>query len=159
VINILFVQLTVIEPLIGTLLFEKIVKDFEDDTLDGNYKILFDKFITPILKYEAVAEYIEVGNYLVENGGTYTHVADNRQVTTKDETQFLAGKYHLLAQNFINRFNKWICSGQNAIPEYKQWQNEVNAQNLSVRSGWYFGSAGSNVSNAYLRDKSLYTDQ
>jgi hypothetical protein len=137
VVNVLFVQLTVIEPLIGTILYNKIVTDFENNALTGVYLTLFDKYITPILKYESVAEYVEVGNFLVENGGTFTHVADNRQITTKDDTQFLAGKYHALAQTFISRFEKWIC--HNNIPEYKLYQEEVNAQKLTVRSGWYFG--------------------
>lgn len=137
IINIAFAQLSVIEPLLGTELYDKIVSDFEGDTLAGDYETLFDEYVHPITKHEALAEYIEVSNFMVDNGGTFKHTADNRENTTKDDTQFLAGKYHSLAQMYIKRFNKWIC--KNTITEYKRYQDDVNAQNVEVKSGWYFG--------------------
>ena len=59
------------------------------------------------------------------------------QIAEKDDTQFLAGKYHAMAQMYIKRFQKWIC--KNPLPEYKRSQDEVNAQNIQVTPGWYFG--------------------
>ena len=36
---------------------------------------------------------------------------------------------------FIQRFNKWIC--KNPLPEYKCYQDEVNAnRNVKVTAGW-----------------------
>lgn len=140
VINILFAQLNTLEPLLGYTLYEKILKDYEDNALTGKYLTLYDEFVEPILKYESVAQYVEVGNFMVENGGTFLHVADNRQVTTKDDTQFLAGKYHSMAQMYIQRFQRWICV--NPIPEYTTYVNgQVNAQNVKATAGWYFGRA------------------
>jgi len=78
---------------------------------------------------------------LVENGGIYKHTADNRETTNKDDTQFLEGKYHSLAQMYVQRFDKWICKNQSDIPEYKRYQDEVNAQKIKVTSGWYFGKS------------------
>ena len=140
IINIAFAQLSVIEPLLGTELYDKITAEFEADTLAGDYLTLFTDFVQPITKHEALAEYIEVSNFMVDNGGTFKHIADNRENTTKDDTQFLAGKYHNLAQMYIKRFNKWIC--KNTLTEYKRYQDEVNAQNVEVKSGWYFGNGG-----------------
>jgi hypothetical protein len=103
---------------------------------------LFNEYVKPIVKHEALAEYIEVSNYMVDNGGTFKHTAENREVVSKDEVQFLAGKYHNLAQLYIKRFNKWICLNQ--LTEYKRWQDDVNAQNVDVKSGWYFGKSDLN---------------
>lgn len=136
IINIAFAQLSVIEPLLGTELYDKITSDFEGDTLAGDYLTLFTEYVKPITKHEALAEYIEVSNFMVDNGGTFKHIAENRENTTKDDTQFLAGKYHNLAQMYIQRFNKWIC--KNMLDEYKRYQDDVNAQNVQVKSGWYF---------------------
>jgi len=140
VINIAFAQLSVIEPLLGTELYDKIVTDFEGSNLTGLYLTMFNEYIKPITKHESLAEYIEVSNFLVENGGTFKHTADNRETTDKDDTQFLAGKYHALAQMYIKRFDKWICKNMGSIPEYKRYQDEVNARKVKVTSGWYFGS-------------------
>ena len=140
--NIAFAQLSVIEPLLGSELYDKILADFTSDTLAGDYKILFDDYVHPITLNESLAEYIEVSNFMVDNGGTFKHSAENRENTTKDDTQFLAGKYHALAQMYVGRFNKWI--GLNMLPEYKTWQDEVNAQNVELKSGWYFGGSSWN---------------
>ena len=136
--TILSVQISVIEPLLGTLLYDKIVADLTADTLAGSYLTLYTNFVKPITKNEAIGEYIEVASYILDNGGLYKHNAENAEVVTKDEAQFLAAKYHNLAQMYVQRFNKWIC--KNPLPEYRHYQEEVNAnRNVSTMSGWYFG--------------------
>jgi hypothetical protein len=138
-------MITVIEPLLGTLLYDKIVTDWTADALAGDYLILFEEYVQPITKNEATAEYIEISSYILANGGLFKHAPDNAEVVDKDEAQFLGGKYHNLAQMYILRFNKWIC--KNTITEYKTWQDDVNAsKTMTVRSGWHFGSKRSTIS-------------
>lgn len=136
-------QINVIEPLLGTELYEKIIEDSENDTLAGLYLILYNKFIKTILKNEALAEYLEVAPYMVTNGGIFKHSPGNTEVVDKQEGQYLAGKYHRNAQREIIRFEKWIC--KNHITEYKTYQDEVNARkHLKVTAGWKLDS---NVDN------------
>ena len=127
-------QISVIEPLLGSILYDKIKTDKEANTLAGLYLELYTDFIKPITKSEAVAQYIEIASYIVDNGGVYKHTGDKIEVVDKQEAQYLAGKYHNLAQMYIGRFNKWIC--KNYLPEYKQCQDEVNAQKVKVSFGW-----------------------
>jgi hypothetical protein len=138
IVNIAFAQLSVIEPLLGTELYDKILADFVADTLTGDYETLFTEYVQPITKHEALAEYIEVSPFMIDNGGAYKHTAENREVLSKDDLYTLSAKYHNLAQLYIGRFNKWIC--KNMLTEYKRYQDDVNAQNVEVKSGWYFGS-------------------
>jgi len=129
------VQVNIIEPLLGTLLYDKILEEAEADELTGDYLILYNKFVKPITKNMAIAEYIEIGSYMVQNGGIYKHTGDNIEVVDKQEAQFLAGKYRSIAQGKVIRFEKWIC--KNPLPEYKCYQDEVNAnQNIKVTAGW-----------------------
>lgn len=129
------VQLTVIEPLLGSELYEKIYTDAEADDLTGDYLILYNKFIKPIVKNTAVANYISIASYMVTNGGVFKHTGDNIEVVDKQEVQFLAQKYNAYAQLHIQRFYKWIC--KNPITEYKTCQDEVNAKkNMKVTAGW-----------------------
>jgi len=137
--NIGMTQISVIEPLLGTELYDKIVADFTADTLAGKYLTIFNEYVKPITKHEALAEYIEVSSFMVDNGGTFKHQAADREIPTKDEIQMLAGKYHNIAQMYIKRFDKWICKNIGDVPEYKRYQDEVNAQNVEVKSGWYLG--------------------
>ncbi len=131
-------QLSVIEPLLGTELYDKIVLDIENDDLAGDYLKIYNDYIKPITKHEALAQYIEIASYMVDNGGVFKHTADNAEVVSKDEVLYLSNKYKSLAQMYIQRFNKFIC--KNNIPEYKIYQDEVNAnKNINVTAGLYFG--------------------
>ena len=133
--SILNVQISVIERLLGTLLYDKIISDIESDTLTGLYLTLFNEFVKPITKFESCAEYIEVASLMLNNGGLYKHTADNAEAATKDETHALSQKYHGLSQMYVLRFEKWIC--KNHITEYKRYQDEVNAGKIKNTSGWY----------------------
>lgn len=128
-------QLTTIEPLIGTLLYDKIKSDIVGGTLTGLYLELLTDFIKPIVKNDALAQYIEIASYMVDNGGIYKRTGENVEVVDKQEVQFLAGKYKALGQMYIQRFNKWICKNQ--ITEYRVCQDEVNAiKNMNLNVGW-----------------------
>ncbi len=127
-------QISVIEPLLGSLLYDKIKADIEGAGLTGLYLELYTDFIKPITKNEAIAQYIEIASYMVDNAGVYKHTGDKIEVVDKQEAQYLAGKYHNLAQMYIGRFNKWIC--KNPLTEYQQCQDEVNAQKVKTSFGW-----------------------
>jgi len=127
-------QISVIEPLLGSLLYDKIKSDIEGVGLAGLYLELYTDFVKPITKNEAIAQYIEIASYIVDNAGVYKHTGDKIEVVDKNEAQYLAGKYHNLAQMYIGRFNKWIC--KNTIEEYKVCQDEVNAQKVKTSFGW-----------------------
>lgn len=137
--HIAFVQLSVIEPLLGTELYDKIISDITGSTLTGIYQTVFDEFVKPITKNIAIAEYVEISSYTLNNGGLFRNAPENTTDVDKEEAQFLAGKYRAAGQLFVVRFNKFIC--KNAIPEYKRFQDEVNAdRDMNLTAGWYLDS-------------------
>ena len=136
---ILNVQLNVIEPLLGTELYDKIKDDIENTALAGLYQTLFDKFIKPITTQQSVAKYIERCSYTVDNGGIYKHEADNETIPDRQEIEQLSNDYRANADVYVQRFMKWIC--KNPLPEYKIHQDEVNAtKDTQLMNGLYFGS-------------------
>ena len=138
------VQITIIEPLLGTELYDKINTDFNANTLVGDYLTIFDEFIFPITKHESTAQYLNIAQYNVTNVGIFKHSPADSEVVGREEVSALAEVYHNNAQMYIQRFNKWICN--NTITEYKTYQDEVNAdKNLTTRAGWYFGKDTKNV--------------
>ena len=46
------------------------------------------KFVKPILKNEALAEYLEVASYSVTNGGIFKHAPESSNVVEKEEAQY-----------------------------------------------------------------------
>jgi hypothetical protein len=128
-------QATVIEPLLGSLLYEKILEDAENDDLSGDYLILYNKYIKPITKYQSVAQYVEIGSIIVSNGGIFKHVAENSEIVTREELLSLSQQYRAFAQMYVQRFNRWIC--KNPIAEYKNNQEDVLPnKDLKLTAGW-----------------------
>jgi len=123
-------QVMVIEPMLGTVLYDKMITDFPN--YSGNYLIMYTDFIQPIVKYQATAEYIEVSSYTLGNGGLFKHAPDNQEVVDKDEAQFLAQKYSAMAQMYVERFNKWVCG--KGITEYTNCNDYIK-----LTGGLYFG--------------------
>jgi len=134
-------QISVIEPLLGTELYDKMVTDFP--TFAGLYSTLYTDYIQPITKHAAIASYISIASYTLANGGLFKHSPENAEVVDKEEAQFLSDKYSALAQMYIKRFEKWICENKASIPEYKRSQTDgVNAQDIKLTAGWYFSGRG-----------------
>lgn len=134
---VLDTQLRVLEPLLGTELYEKIKTDLDAETLSGLYLEMFNDYVKPITKFASVANYLEIASYMVDNGGIYKHVADNKQVVEKNEVMSLVQKYNGMTDMFIIRFQKWICN--NHLIEYKMYQDKVNAdKDIKTIFGWKF---------------------
>ena len=129
-------QISIIEPLLGTTLYDKMVSDFP--TYAGLYSTLYVQYIQPITKHSALANYIAISSYTLANGGLYKHAPENAEIVDKEEMMYLSGKYSAMAQMYVQRFEKWIC--KNTIAEYSTSQDDVNAMSIRLNTGWYFGS-------------------
>lgn len=126
------VQITVIEPLLGTDLYEKIKTDFAADNLSGNYLTLYTNYLKPIIRHQCFAEYAEIGNYIVANGGIFKHQPQNAVIVEQNEVKELAQTQRTKAQTYIERAQRWLC--ENNLPEYYTSDNRIN---VSVSSGWH----------------------
>ena len=133
---ILSTQIRVIEPLLGSLLYDKIISDIEADTLAGLYLKLFNDFVKPITKYEACATYIMISPYMLSNGGLFKNNPENAEVVNVKEVENLSEQHSSIAQMYVSRFNKWIS--KNELVEYKLTQDEVDAQDIHINNTWTF---------------------
>lgn len=137
-------QIISIQELLGTELYDYILEHAEADTLVGDYLEMYTKYIKPITKNQALAEYIKISAYMITNGGAFKHTSDNAENMSDEEIMRLADTYSGIADSYIRRFMKWIC--KHDIPEYKTYQDEVNAsKSVKNRSGWYFNQPSNRV--------------
>jgi len=126
---VLNVQNMVIEPLLGLELFNKIKTDFEDETLAGDYLILYESYLKPILRHQVFAEYAEIASYQVTNGGVFKFSQENTETVSKEEAQYLASNERNKAQFYITRCESWLCD--NNLPEYKR------TNKIKTSTGWF----------------------
>jgi len=138
------VQIITIQRLLGTELYDIILEGAREEVLTGLYLEMYDKFVKPITKNQALSEYIKIASYMITNGGAFKHSPDNSELMTAEEISSLADTYSGIADTYIGRFEKWL--NYNTITEYKTHQDEVNAsKTITNRSGWFFGAPSNRV--------------
>jgi len=148
------VQNTTILPLLGQELYEKILAEAEANTLTGDYLELYTKFVQPITKYQTVANYVLISNYMVDNGGTSVHQSNTKEAVDSDGLSKLANTYAGMADTFIDRFQEWICN--HSLPEYKTYQEGVDAsKHVSNRGGWFFGEPSNTIREREVQEDEL----
>ena len=129
---------SIIEPLLGTELYDVIYAGAEAATLTGLYLEMYNDYVKPITKNGALAEYLKIASIRLDNGGLFKLTPENTQTVEKDEVDYLSQLYMGKAQKFIGRFEKWI--GLNPLTEYKtSGQAKIDAQKIQPSAGWYFG--------------------
>lgn len=128
------VQIMVIQPLLGDDLYTKIVTDFANDDLTGEYETLYTVYLKPILRHQVFAEYIEIGSYTVGNAGIYKHAPADSEVVSKSEVQYFAQTHRTKSQTYIDRAKRWLR--KSSIEEYKD--RDCNSKGINqTSSGWH----------------------
>jgi len=135
------VQVMVLEPLLGTKLYDKIITDFNADSLAGIYLQMFDDYIKPVLWHSVFAEYVKMGSVIVGNGGIYNHIAQDSDKATVDEINYLSKNAKSKADTYIDRLIRFLYDKDSDLPEYTLNQDndyDIHPHNaLQTISGWY----------------------
>lgn len=97
-------------------LYNKIVADFESDTLSGVYQTIYEQFVVDILVYYSAMNIILFNSFRVDNGGIYQYEPKNATPLEMDEVEKVANRYRRLGAAVELSFNDWIRS--NKVKEY-----------------------------------------
>ncbi len=127
---------SVVEPLLGTELYDKIASEAEAATLTGLYLELYDDYVKPITKNAGLSGYLKIASITLDNAGLFKRQPENTVSLEPTEIDNIAQMYMRKADKFKNRFYKWI--GLNPLPEYLTSQDKVDAQKIEPSSGWFF---------------------
>lgn len=135
------VQIMVLEPTLGTKLYDKIITDFNADSLAGLYLQMFNDYIKPVLWHSVFAEYVKIGSIIVGNGGMYKHVAQDAETASIEDINYVAKNAQSKADTYLDRLIRFLCDQDANIPEYTL--NQDNDYDLDPRramqtiSGWW----------------------
>lgn len=116
-------QLSVLEPILGTKLYEKIKDDYNTNSLAGLYLQIHESYIVPFLTNAVFAEYTRNGKKRVVNNSNVVHTPNNARETTTAEDTSLVQHFQNVAELHINKLEKFLCVEGNNIPEYTQTQD------------------------------------
>ena len=120
------VQTMYLKPILGTKLYEKILTDYEANTLTGLYKEIYDNYLVSFLCHAVFADFVIIGAYRVENAGVFKHSPNNAENIDKDEIDYLAKTQRIKADVFSDALIDFLCAKSSEIPEYNSQDNSYD---------------------------------
>ena len=116
--HILTAQDTHVQNVLGTKLYDKLVKDNEDGTLTGNYFTLLNKYVKPMLCHYAAADFYLFHHFTIANGGVFSHNSENSSTSTLGEIEVLCSAQKANAVHYRTSLVGYICNDTSRFPEY-----------------------------------------
>jgi hypothetical protein len=145
-------QVFVIEPILGTKLYKKILVDYAANTLAGVYEKLVNDYIQPIIICNVSAEFITVSSLNVSNGGVFRYSPQDMESASMKDVEYLANKQRAKADVYIERLQRYLCDGSVDIPEYEVAQdNNYDIRpdrDLNTYGGWRLSGRDYNGTSA-----------
>ena len=134
------VQLLVLEPVLGTNLYEKIKTDYDNDSLIGLYKTLLEDYIQPFLNKAVFADYVSNGSYRIRNNGNLKNTPNNAETMETQENVRLMRHYTNVADRFLAKMEDFLMHKGSEIPEYLTQDNNYDVEpknNKGYKIGWF----------------------
>ena len=94
---IFMAQNSEIKRILGVALYDKIVSDYDSDTLAGNYLLIYNDYIATILAYFTCSFYLQLGVAKVSQNGVYLVTPEKTEQLTDEQREKKADKYEKLA--------------------------------------------------------------
>lgn len=141
-------QRFLIEDVLGTALYDKIATDLLAGTpLTGNYETIHTEYLKPILYASVFAEYVQMGQYNVQDSGIFISTPANSTSAPVDEVRFFASQYKSRADVWLDRLGKYLCDKESEIPEYRDSQpndyDQRPQRDINIVGGFYLPSTRS----------------
>lgn len=111
-------QNLLIKPILGVTLYNKIVSDFETNTLSGLYLEMFDDYIKEMIIHGSAEIYISQAAYMISNSGITKARTDSSETISKEEVDYLVEASRKLYRLYEGQFLDWIKN--NPVVEYNK---------------------------------------
>ena len=98
-----------IQPLLGTKLFEKIQDDISNDVLATPYKELLEDKIKEVILFYTMVEYLPWGNVQISNKGIFKFTQENGQTVDKSEVDKLIESARSSGEFYAQRLIDHLC--------------------------------------------------
>ncbi len=93
-----------IKRILGDDLYNKILTDFENDTLTGDYLDIYNNYISIILSYYTCSYYLQLAIPKVSQNGVYLVTPEKTEQIFDEKTNAMAQKYEKLAVGLELKF-------------------------------------------------------
>jgi DNA-binding transcriptional ArsR family regulator len=135
---ILDAQATRLEELLGEELYNKIVEDYSDETLEGDYLKLYEDYLVPFLIRQSAVEYLKIGAYSIGNNGIVVPTPQNTTAISEAQLSSLINTQETKADMYADRMYRWLC--KNSLPEWNSSSDKIVNPHRPTISNWYLKS-------------------
>lgn len=126
-----------VQPLLGTKLFEKLQNDIKNNVLINPYKALLEDKIKNIVLHYAMTEYLPWASIQVSNKGVFKFTQENGQIVDRTEIDLLIEKSRSYGEFYAQRFIDFICLNNSTFPEYNSNVNDdISPTTQNYWGGW-----------------------
>ena len=126
-------QNTMIKPLLGKTLYDKICLDFENDDLAGDYLEMYEDYIKEMVIHSSSEIYLSQGAYMVSNNGISKMKSDSNESVSKEEVDYLVQSARKIYNHYERQFLAWIK--EKDITEYPKEDTNRHSNRITV-GGW-----------------------
>lgn len=125
-----------IHPILGTLLFNKLISEVDNGTITGNYKALLDDYIVDALIWWTVAGLTLALPYQFWNKGVIRKVGTDTELPDATELETLRNEYKNRAEWYCERLRQYLIaySTSSFLPEYFETTTKSNELNPSAQA-------------------------
>ena len=111
-------QITDIQRILTKPLYDKILTDFDNNNLSGEYLKIFEDYVSQMLIFYATSDFIMKNTIMIANGGNFIHTPENSTIPDFKQTDRISKHYRDLGAHFELDFYEYMKS--KSIPEYKR---------------------------------------
>lgn len=101
---IFMAQNSEIKRILGDDLYSKILTDFENDALAGDYLTIYNDYISVILAYYTCSFYLQLALPKVSQNGAYMVTPEKTEQVVREEREAMAQRYEKLAVGLELKF-------------------------------------------------------
>ncbi len=141
-----YVQDDIVENLLGTKLYQKLIELVNSREIDlkenGEYKELLDGYLFDLIVYSVLAEIQVPLSYKTRNKGLVQSGDDKLSNAFMSEVKYIETHYRNKADLYRRRLSDWLWCNRTKFPELKAstkfWEKQANSGD-SYKSNFYFG--------------------
>jgi hypothetical protein len=122
---IFMAQINDIKRILGDTLYLKIVSDYDNDVLMGDYLDIYNNYISIIQSYYTCSYYLQLGVAKVSQNGAYLVTPEKTEQIFDDKTDKMADKYEKLGVSLELKLIE-VLDGLN-LPE-RPAPSDINAK-------------------------------
>lgn len=123
-----------LQDILGTKLYIKIVEDFNDGSIAGDYSTLLNDFIKPLLCHYSASDFYLFHSYMISNGGITKHQSENGIAVDYSEIKSLHTEQLNKAKHYRTRLVYHLAHFSHKFPEYVANQDGGMYPNTSTAS-------------------------